>query len=573
MSTSSVSTTSSTAGSVSSSSVYNGTSTSSLVKFSGLATNINTEALIQAIINQESQPMVRMQNQQATNTTKIAALTTLGADLTSLNASLDNLVLGGFQANKVTSSDSTNQYVSATATGAASGTYNVAVKALATRARIVLPTAMQPTSAVGQGTYTLTDMAGNTFNVNVDSTNNTLAGLAAAINSATDAKGDAIDVNASVIQTGANGTSQLVLSANSTGLGASGAATFTLQAPAGSALDPSSQGTFTSTAATNADFFLNGVEMQRTSNTVSDAAQGVTFNLNAPQTNLALPTTFTVSMDTAAATTAMQGVVTAYNQFYKDYTSNTKFTKNSDGSYTAGVFNMDMSVRNIVQQVSNALMSPPSGLSTTSQFNSPAAIGLKTNQDGTLSLNTTAFQNALTANPSAVQNIFGNSGTSTSPLLTFLGSGANTTTSPITFSVTQGTDGTYTGTFQNLMPDGTTQTNTLTSTDGTFYGKAGTALAGLTVQASAGATGTLQVSAGISSLTQGLDNALTSLTPGDIGGLISDLNNQNSLLNLQIQSQQNYLANSQASLENEYSKLESTVSSLQSASSSLSSLS
>jgi flagellar hook-associated protein 2 len=680
MSSSSISSTSSTTSGVTSTSLF-GNNASAPVTFQGLATNLPTQQLIAAIINQESQPMVRMQAQQATNNNKIAALTTLSADLTGLNNSLDNLVLSGFQGNTVTSSDSTNQYVSATASGATSGTYDVTVKALATRARVVLPNAMQPNSPVGQGAYTLTDMAGNTFTINIDSTNNTLAGLASAINKATDANGDAADVNASLIQTGADGSSQLVLSANNTGVGPSGATTFSLQAPAGSTLNAqtsfsstgtaltlpqsvasstatvgagtynltdttgatasvtasatdtlatlaqkinaaktsggaildvtasvqtngdgtqqlvltpnagatggfsfqaaggsalqvpaSGAATLTSTAATNADFFLNGVEMQRASNSVSDAVSGVTFNLNSAQTNLNQSTTITVGMDTGAATTAMQAVVTAYNQFYKDYTSNTKFTQNTDGSYTAGVFNMDMSVRTIVNQVSNMLMAPPSGLSTSSQYNSPASIGLSTNEDGTISLDSSAFATALKADPTAVQNIFGSSGSSTSPLLSFVGATAQTTTSPITFNVSQNGDGTLTGTFQNLMPDGTTQTNTLTSTDGYFYGGAGTALQGLVLQGYAGASGTLTVSPGVSALTQYLDTNLSSSTPGDLGGLVNDLNANNATLLTQIQSQQSYLANSQASLQTEYANLESTVSSLQSAGSSLATL-
>ncbi|BDU74976.1 flagellar filament capping protein FliD [Mesoterricola silvestris] len=538
----------------------------SAISFQGLSTNLPTDQLIAAIINQQSQPMVRMQTQQAVNNTKSTALQTLSTDLTSLSIALDTLGTTGFQGNKVASSDSTGAYVTATASGAAPGQYDLIVKSLATRARLVMPTTMQPNAAIGMGDYTLTDMDGKAFTVTIGASNNSLSGLADAINNAKDANGTAINVNAAVIQTGADGSSQLVLSANNTGQGASGATTFSFTAPTGSTLGA---GTSSSQAATNSDFILNGVELRRSSNSVSDAVQGVTFNLNQAQTDLTKTTTLTVTQDQDAATKAMQDVVDKFNTFYKDYKSKTNFTQNEDGSYTKGVFNMDMAVRQMVSQVSSALMGAPSGLPASATFTTAAGVGLKTNQDGTISLDTTAFKAALTKDPHAVSNIFANSATSTSPLLTFIGSGSATTKSPISYSVAT-VNGVLTGTFQNQKADGSTETNTLTSTNGYFYGLTGTSLEGLSVKASDGASGTLTVSTGISRLVQDLNSSLTSLTPGNIGGLMQDLSASNYTLSQQILQQQDYLARSKASLQKLYANLETTVGQLNAAGQSLS---
>jgi flagellar hook-associated protein 2 len=544
----------------------------SAISFQGLSTNLPTDSLIAAIINQQSQPMVRMQTQQSTNKTKTAALQTLSADLTSLNASLDTLTLGGFTGNTVTSTDSAGTYVTASASGAAAGQYDVTVKSLATRARLVLPTALQPNSPVGIGDYTLTDMAGKKVTVTLTANNNSLAGLAAAINNAKDSDGNAADVGAAVIQTGADGSSQLVLSAKNTGTGSAGASTFTLQPPAaGSALDPGNTGSFTSSAAANSDFILNGVELHRASNTVTDAVDGVTFNLNQAQTDLTKSTTLTVAQDKSAVTKAVQDVVDKFNTFYNDYKKNATFTQKSDGTYTAGVFNMDMSIRGMVSQVSSALMGSPTGLSSSATYSIPAAVGLKTNQDGTLSLDSSALSEALDKDPGAVANLFKNSGASSSPLLDFVGSTAKTTSSPITFSVAS-QNGVLTGTFTSKKADGTTETNTLTSTDGFFYGLTGTALEGLSVKAAAGATGTLQVATGISQAVQSLNNQLTDSNPGDIGGIISDLATTNYNLQLRINQQQDFLDRSKASLQKIYSTLETTVGQLQAAGQSLSGL-
>jgi flagellar hook-associated protein 2 len=333
-----------------------------------------------------------------------------------------------------------------------------------------------------------------------------------------------------------------------------------------------SQGAFTSTAAQNSDFLLNGVELHRTSNTVSDAVDGVTFTLNKAQTDLTQTTGLSVGLDSNAASTSLQGVVSAYNQFRKDYSSNAKFTQNTDGSYTAGVFNMDMTIQNMVNQVSSALMNAAPGMSSSALYTTPAAVGLKTNEDGTISLDSGAFQTAFNANSQAVINLFAPSGTSTDPLLSFVSANTKTTTNPIQVQVSQSASGTYTGVFSTKAADGSAYTATLTSTDGTFYGATGTPLEGLVLAGKAGANGTVSASGGINANLQALDNALSSLNPGDIGGLMNDLSSQNSDLNMQIAQQQNYLTNSKAALEATYSNLETSVSSLQSASSSLSTL-
>jgi flagellar hook-associated protein 2 len=54
----------------------------------------------------------------------------------------------------------------------------------------------------------------------------------------------------------------------------------------------------------------------------------------------------------------------------------------------------------------SSIMSIPAGLSGGNYYQSAAELGLKTNQDGTLSLDTTALGAALDTNPEAVANVF-----------------------------------------------------------------------------------------------------------------------------------------------------------------------
>jgi flagellar hook-associated protein 2 len=551
-----------------------------------LSTNLPTDALISAILTQESQPMLRMEAKETANNAKTAALTTLKTDLTSLNLTMSSLVQSGFQNRTVTSSDtSTSPSVTATATGAATGVYDLTVKKLATRARMTLPPApavpsvppvplgVPPAASIGAGTYTIKDMDGTSVDLTVGAAqgNDSLVGLRDAINSAKDSSGNALNVNATIIQTGTDGTSQLVLSANNTGLGKNGAATFSLTGPATNTLGLGTTATDAQTAATNAQFTLNGVNLERTSNAVTDAVDGVTFNLQAEDAGKT--TSLTVGVDKAAVTTAMQAVVTKYNAFYSDYKAGTSPTTDASGVATNGVFQNDSAIRGMIDQVHQAIMGAPTGLSATADFNGAASVGLKTNRDGTLSLDTTAFSAALDKNANGVANVFNNSGTSTSPLLSFLGATGATTTKPITFSLGQAdAQGVVIGTFTSTDANNASVTNQIQSSTGYFYGATGSPFEGLTVKASAGATGTLQVSKGVAQNTSDLIQSLTSLTAGNLGSILQNITTENSNLTTQISSQQERLDRRKVNLQNLYANLETTIGQLQAAGQSISSM-
>ena len=94
------------------------------LSFQGVSTGVQTDALVSAIMAQESMPLVRLQNQQRQNTQRTTALNTLQTDMTSLSASLQTpqYSASGFDARTVSSTDTISTYVSGTATGAVRAT-------------------------------------------------------------------------------------------------------------------------------------------------------------------------------------------------------------------------------------------------------------------------------------------------------------------------------------------------------------------------------------------------------------------------------------------------------------------
>lgn len=377
------------------------------LSFQGLSTNLQTDALVDAIMSAEEAPLQRMQDRQALNNRRASLVRTFQANLLALRSTFGNLANTSFQSRSVTSSDANGTYVAATASGGVSGSYDVVVSQVATKARLTAPTglatataALGGTDSVGDGSgtydYVLRNTDGTTTTFSLSSANNTLAGLRDAIN----AKSSDTGVSATVVQTSAAGDSyKLILSTTDTGKGTAALnpdAIF-LKGNTGNALGLSASGSGTQAQelAKNALFKVNGLDLERTSNTVADAVEGVTFTLKAGDP--AKTTTLTVGTDRSGLTTAMNELVTKFNALYKTY---------KDNSAPGGALSGDTTLRTVLGQVRSYLTSPPSGIASGAAYRSGAELGLKTNRDGTMGFDATAFQAALDADPGAVEAVF-----------------------------------------------------------------------------------------------------------------------------------------------------------------------
>ncbi len=218
-------------------------------------------------------------SQTSAVTTKISAVGTLKSALSVFQASLAALsTSSAFAADTATSSDPT-VFTASAASGSVPGHYAITVSTLASAQQLLSGAFLGgSTAAVGTGTLNL-QLGSNSFNLTLDATNNSVADVAAAINSATDNPG----ITATVIQ-GTDGA-HLLLSSNQTG------AANTIQVTetdAGTGLAALTYGTgntanYTQNAAAqDASFSVAGVAYTSASNTVSDALSGVTLTLVGP---------------------------------------------------------------------------------------------------------------------------------------------------------------------------------------------------------------------------------------------------------------------------------------------------
>src|SRR5579864_3884258 len=155
-------------------------STSSAAAAGGSVINVSS-LVSQLVAATEAPQQALIANQTQQVTTQISALGQLKGALSTFQSSLGALDSpSAFQLETANSSAPT-VFTATAGNGAPAGAYNVSVSALATAQQLLSKPVAGPT--IGTGTLQLS-LGSTSFSVAVDSSDNTLAGLAAAINSA-----------------------------------------------------------------------------------------------------------------------------------------------------------------------------------------------------------------------------------------------------------------------------------------------------------------------------------------------------------------------------------------------------
>ncbi len=322
-------------------------------------------------------------NQLAALQAQDTVFTSLGSDLSALTTSLQALTdFQGAFAQKQGSSSNTDllSLTSADATAVA-GSHTVEIKLLA-------QTSSEFSSAISDASDTLSGsvtIQGHEFDI--DSSDNTLSTLSAAINAAD------IGVKASVI-TDSSGSRLSLVSGTS---GAAGQLAVT------GSLSGASSGSITfqvGQAGRDASLMVDGVSVTSSSNTVSNAISGVTFQLLAPSAGADVQVEIT--NDNTAIGTAVSSFVTAYNAVIKDI--NTQEGKDSSGNPEPLYGNP--TIATIQGQLTGSLFTG----AASGAISDITQLGISVNDDGTLSLNADTLNSVLNSNFSDVTGFLQNSG-------------------------------------------------------------------------------------------------------------------------------------------------------------------
>jgi flagellar hook-associated protein 2 len=368
-----------------------------LIQSLGIGSGLDVQSLVTKLVAADRAPAdARLTRQAQGIASGVSALGSLKGALASFQSAVQSLSTSAqFQVNSTSTGDGT--VFTATATGsAAPGSYSVMVQQLAQPEQLISnPIVGGSGAVVGTGTLAIS-VNGKTFNLAIDSSNNTLGNIRDAINGATDNTG----VNATLVY--GTGGAQLVLSSD--GTGASNAITVAASGGDGGLATLAYAGTpgvnYTEAQkAQDSIVMISGVEHHAAGNTVSDAIDGVTLTLNAAKKDTAL--SLSVTPNQGAVTYNIQQLVNAYNSMQATfgqlggYNATTKTGGPLLGDWLLGdaQFRMVGGMTNMVSGVPGT-------------YSSLASIGITTQTDGTLKIDSTKLQAALTADGASVAALF-----------------------------------------------------------------------------------------------------------------------------------------------------------------------
>ena len=377
---------------IGSSSTSGAASASALITSTGIGSGLNISAIVSSLTSAYGAAQTNQLNAQQTSlNSQVSAYGTFTSALDTLQATLSTLetpgTLAGFDA---TVGDIT--IASATASSdAAAGQYSLLVKNLATSATLTSAPVASSSTAVGTGTLTVS-VDGASSSIAIGTNDNTLAGIASAINSAPNNPG----VTASILT--ASDGARLVLS--STATGAANAITVTTSGGDGGLSSLVTNLTQTQ-AAQDASFTINGFAATSPSNLVSGAISGVSLNLTKASA-ADTPTTLTITPETSAAQTSIGTFVTALNGVLTSIQSLTGYNATTQ---TAGALQGNATLESFQNQLQNILDTVNS--SSTNGVKSLADLGITADADGNYDSNSTTLSNALSTSLSGVSALLG----------------------------------------------------------------------------------------------------------------------------------------------------------------------
>lgn len=150
-------------------------------------------------------------------------------------------------------------------------------------------------------------------------------------------------------------------------------------------------------AASNAQFTVNGIAITRASNDVDDVIPGVSFTI-AGYTGV--PATVGVAVNTDAAKEAMQGLVDAFNSSIRlvDELGSRGFNGSVKGDLAG-----DPAISTLQRQMESLISNGIEGFGDRPLY--LADIGVRTERDGTLSLDVNVLEKAMEENPAVFEAI------------------------------------------------------------------------------------------------------------------------------------------------------------------------
>ena len=355
---------------------------------SGVGSGIDTSSLISGLVNADSGRLSALRTKQTSTQSAISTLSDISSSLGTLQSAVDALSTANGVGSFAGTSSSTAIAVS-TSGNALPGSYSMTVTQLARAQRTYSSTFSSASAAVGQsGTLGIQVGTGTPANINIAGTDS-LDQIAAKINSA------GARVSASVFYDGTDYRLQV----RGLDTGKDNDVKFTQ-----TGFDLGLNVTLnTVQKAQNSIVKIDGFDVQRSTNQVVGAIQGVTLALTAETTT---PVEVSVASDSGGLATKINAIVTAYNSVMNKINT-------SAGKGTVKAGNSELAADSTLRGITNRLSSTLQAASGSGPYNTLSSVGLSLQKDGKLALDTTKLNAALNADPNAVSTLFAGNGTTT----------------------------------------------------------------------------------------------------------------------------------------------------------------
>ncbi|MCX9156147.1 flagellar filament capping protein FliD [Niveibacterium sp. 24ML] len=367
----------------------------------GIGSGLDLNTLLEGLVKVERQPITLLQKQQSGLKSQLSAIGQVKSALSSLQSASDALkTTASFAAFKATSSDSS--VASATAsTGAVGGSYDVEVTQLAQAQKLKFAFDAGKTFS---GTMNLElgkpittgDGFAETKSASISVEGLSLAGVRDAVNAA------GLGITATIVNDGSGTTPfKLILTSQQGGadnqIRSTGVAdlAFGYSGTSVAAGDASK----VITSAQNAQFSIDGIAMERSSNKVSDAIDGITLNLAKETTGT--PVKISIDKDADAVATKINAFVKAYNDLNKVLRDTSSY--NAD-TKVAGALNGDFSVRTVQERMRSAAIGSVAG--SPGGFGRLPDVGISFEADGTLKVDSDKLKAAIADPAKDISKLF-----------------------------------------------------------------------------------------------------------------------------------------------------------------------
>ena len=390
------------------------------ININGLVSGLDTTSIISGLQRIQQQQLDRLAAKQTKLEAHQTAFKNVESRLLSLRADVGVLsrnVGNPLTQLSVTASDS--EAISATAgSSAVAGNYRLTVESTAQAHQVASQGFADADAQISRGTIGIRLGSGDLKTIAIDSNNDTLAGLTAAINSS------GAGISASVVQDSAGGSTPYRLLLTSTQSGASQqiAVTNNLAASAGSAVKPELDFLNPVQAAVDARVTLGSgagaISVSSTTNRFTGVVAGVTFDLLRPTAGQQV--SLTVAKDNAAADKAVENFVDSFNGVLQYIDDNSTYDAAANDG---GVFLGNQNATRIQQTLRSTIQNVVPGANPLA--NRLSTIGLTFDNKGQLVLNKTKLDNALNGGipgvtAADVKKIFALGADSTNPGISFV---------------------------------------------------------------------------------------------------------------------------------------------------------